>query len=167
MENTISMSSRNWCFEKTTFTEILPNSLKNIWIDQTGFNTNPKGGNRLWRTREACFREIDVLKIDFYRNPFRCALIFPVVKMGKINDFLDHPTGPPTRGTHASGVNIKDIGGVKIKTWFSAQGTHVEAPQCHEDQIVEKTRCPACWPHCATAMGSRDYFLIVASRSHI
>ena len=41
----------------------------------------------------------------------RCALIIPVVKMDKIDDFLNHPTGPPTRGTHASGVKIKDIGG--------------------------------------------------------
>ena len=51
-------------FWKMAFTEILHNSLKNIWIDQTGFNTNPKGGNRQWRTREAWFREIDVLKIQ-------------------------------------------------------------------------------------------------------
>ena len=31
-------------------------------IDTTGFNTNPKGGNRLWRMQGAWFREIDVLK---------------------------------------------------------------------------------------------------------
>ena len=35
------------------------NSPKTISIDQTGINTNPKGGNRLWRTRFAWFREID------------------------------------------------------------------------------------------------------------
>ena len=69
---------------------------------------------------------VKMLKIDdfwdFLRGPpgepqnpgsgrGRCALIIPVVKMDKIDDFLDHPTGPPTRGTHASGVKIKDIWG--------------------------------------------------------
>ena len=44
------------------------NSLKNIWTDPTGFNTNPKGGNRLWRTREAWFREIDVLKKGLWHD---------------------------------------------------------------------------------------------------
>ena len=39
-----------------------PNSSETIPIDQTGFNTNPKGGNRLWRMQWAWFREIDVLK---------------------------------------------------------------------------------------------------------
>ena len=43
--------------------EVHHNSVKNIWTDLTGFNTNPKGGNRLWRTRFTWFCEIDVLKI--------------------------------------------------------------------------------------------------------
>ena len=30
-------------------------------MDQTGLQTNPKGGNRLWRMQWAWFREIDVL----------------------------------------------------------------------------------------------------------
>ena len=42
-------------------TEICHNSSKTIRIDQTGLNTNPKGGNRLWRMHWAWFREIDVL----------------------------------------------------------------------------------------------------------
>ena len=44
----VSMKSM---FCNMTLTRILPNSLKNIWIDQTCFNTNPKGGNWLRRTR--------------------------------------------------------------------------------------------------------------------
>ena len=35
------------------------NSPKTISISPTGFNTNPKGGNRLWRTKLAWVREID------------------------------------------------------------------------------------------------------------
>ena len=65
MENNICMVSWNRCFEKWLLTRIHHNSLKNIWIDPTGFNTNPKGGNRLWRTIFAWFREIEVLKSVF------------------------------------------------------------------------------------------------------
>ena len=43
--------------------KIHPNSSETIPIDPTGFNTNPKGGNRLWRMQWAWFREIDVLKM--------------------------------------------------------------------------------------------------------
>ena len=41
--------------------KIRSNSSETIPIGQTGFDTNPKGGNRRWGMRWAWFREIDVL----------------------------------------------------------------------------------------------------------
>ena len=38
------------------------NSPETISIDPTGFNTNQKGGNRLWTTELARFREVDFSK---------------------------------------------------------------------------------------------------------
>ena len=39
-------ASRNQHFDKSPEVKIRPNSSETIPIDQTGFNTNPKGGNR-------------------------------------------------------------------------------------------------------------------------
>ena len=44
--------------------KIHPNSSETIPIDPTGFDTNPKGRNRLWRMQWAWFREIDVLNYE-------------------------------------------------------------------------------------------------------
>ena len=49
--------------------KIHPNSSETIPFDQTGIDTNPKGGNLLWRMQWTWFREIDVLKNDFDTNP--------------------------------------------------------------------------------------------------
>ena len=65
MENNICMVSWNRCFQKWLLQKPFITLVKNIWIDPTGFNTNPKGGNRLWRTIFAWFREIEVLKNVF------------------------------------------------------------------------------------------------------
>ena len=62
MENAMGMVSRNRapCIE--VLTRIRHNSSITGSIEPTGLNTNPKGGNRLWRMQWAWFREIDVLK---------------------------------------------------------------------------------------------------------
>ena len=54
-------SNENLNFDSPAI-NIRPNASETIPIDQTGFNTNPKGGNRPWRMQWAWFREIDVLK---------------------------------------------------------------------------------------------------------
>ena len=105
MENTIGMVSWNRCFEKWLWHESTIIILKDIWTDRTGFNTNPKGGNRLWRTREAWFREIDVLKIknlgsegveysktQFLINKFNFFTwkIWKELKSQKIHEFFEY-----------------------------------------------------------------------------
>merc|ERR1712012_440738 len=64
MESSANMVSRNRCFE----TQSILNSSKYGVSGPTGFNTNPKGQNRLWRVQQTWFHEIDVSKTKSVPN---------------------------------------------------------------------------------------------------